>query len=87
MVQAKLNRTEPRQCMRDFPFDRARSVGVGTGRLIGKALGLPFDTARVMHAAAARSGLIEKSILESRDFENMLVALEHFTLGRWARHV
>ena len=50
-------------------------------------LGLPFDAARAVHAAAARAGLIQKSILESRDFEHTLSALEHFTLGPWARHV
>jgi hypothetical protein len=40
-----------------------------------QAMSLPFDTARAMHAAAARSGLIQNSILESRDFEHTLSAL------------
>jgi hypothetical protein len=65
----------------------ARRLRIGTHRLVGRALVLPFDTARVLHAAAARSGLIQSSILESRDFERVLVAFEKRTLGPWARHV
>ena len=87
MVRANLNRVEPRQCMDDPSFDWARGVAASIGHLVGRALGLPFDTARAMHAAAARSGLIQRSILESRDFEHTLMALEQFTLGPWARHV
>lgn len=87
MVRANLNRVEPRQCMDDPPFDGARGMATSAGHLVRRALGSPFDTARSIHAAAARSGLIQKSILESRDFEHTLVALEQFTLGPWARHV
>jgi hypothetical protein len=87
MVRANLNRVEPGQCMDDPPLDRPRGVAASTGHLVRRALGLPFDTARSIHAAAARSGLIQKSILESRDFEHTLVALEQFTLGPWARQV
>lgn len=57
------------------------------GPLVVQALSLPFDTARTLHAAAARAGLIRKSILECRDFEKSLTALEQLTLGPWARHV
>ena len=87
MNHANLSRVEPRQCTDDPPLDWAHGVADCTGRLIGHALSLPFDTARALHAAAARSGLIKKSILEGRDFEHTLAALEQFTLGPWARHV
>ena len=87
MVRANLNRVEPRQCMDDPPFDGARGMATSAGHLVRRALGSPFDTVRSIHAAAARSGLIQKSILESSDFEHTLMALEQFTLGPWARHV
>jgi hypothetical protein len=87
MVHANLIRVEPWQGIDVSPFGWARGVAGRTGHLVGRALSLPFDTARAVHAAAARSGLIQKSMLEGRDFEHTLVALERFTLGPWARHV
>jgi hypothetical protein len=48
---------------------------------------LPFDTARVVHARAARAGLVSRSLLASRDFEHGLGALERMLLGPWARRV
>ena len=87
MDHANLNSAEPRQCLNDSPFDWARRVAASAGRLVGRALVSPFDTARAMPAAAARSGLIQRSILESRDFEHTLTAFERFILGPWARHV
>jgi hypothetical protein len=87
MVGASLDRVEPRQCMDDPPFDWARGVAASIGHLVRWALRLPFDIARAVHAAAARSGLIQRSILESRNFEHALMVLEQFTLGPWARRV
>ncbi len=52
-----------------------------------QALGLPFDVARALHAVAVRSGLIQRSMLESRDFEETLTSLERLALGPWARRV
>lgn len=48
---------------------------------------LPFDAIRFQHASAVRAGLIRNSMLESRDFERALGALERVTLGPLARRV
>jgi hypothetical protein len=48
---------------------------------------LPFDAARAQYARAVQLGLIERSILASRDFECALGALERLTLGPLARYV
>jgi hypothetical protein len=56
-------------------------------QLISDGLHLPFDVARCQHAEAVHAGLIANSILASRDFEQALDALEHMTLGPFARHV
>jgi len=87
MNHANLSRGSTRQCTDDPRLNWADGVADCAGRLVGQALSLPFDTARALHAAAARSGLIKKSILEGRDFEHTLAALEQFTLGPWARQV
>jgi len=50
-------------------------------------LRLPFDSARAQYARGVQVGLIERSILASRDFECALGALERLTLGPLARHV
>jgi hypothetical protein len=63
------------------------TVAADVGRLLAQALGVPFDGIRSAHAAAARSGLIQNSMLESRDFEQALASLERLALGPWARHV
>lgn len=47
----------------------------------------PFDAMRSQHARAVHVGLIANSILASRDFEQAVDALEHFTLGPFARSV
>lgn len=50
-------------------------------------LGLPFDVARAQYARAVQVGLIERSMLASRDFSRVLGALEQLALGPWARRV
>ena len=50
-------------------------------------LGLPFDIVRAQYARAVQLGLIERSMLGSRDFSRTLEALEQLSLGPWARHV
>ena len=50
-------------------------------------MGLPFDIARAQYARAVQLGLIERSMLASRDFSRVLGSLERMTLGPWARHV
>ena len=50
-------------------------------------LRLPFDTARVQYARSVQAGLIERSMLASRDFECALGSLEQITLGPLARRV
>ena len=58
----------------------AAQVGLGILRL-------PFDSARAQYARGVQVGLIERSILASRDFECALGALERLTLGPLARRV
>jgi len=50
-------------------------------------LRLPFDAARAQYAQAVQVGLIERSMLASRDFERALDALERLSLGPLARRV
>jgi hypothetical protein len=54
----------------------------------GKAMAaLPFDALRAIHASAVTAGFIQNSMLASRDFEHVVVALERITLGPLARRV
>lgn len=48
-------------------------------------LGLPFDAVRLHYAACVQAGLVRRSMLEARDFEHTLTAMERLTLGPWAR--
>ena len=50
-------------------------------------LAWPFDAMRVQYASAVRAGLIERSILASRDFEVAVARLERWSLGPLARRV
>lgn len=50
-------------------------------------LSWPFDLARAQHAASVQSGLRERSLLASADFERRLDLLERMTLGPFARRV
>ncbi len=50
-------------------------------------LGLPFDIARAQYARAVQLGLIERSMLASRDFSRALYAMECLALGPWARRL
>lgn len=55
---------------------------------VGKQVAaMPFDALRASHASAVKAGLIPNSMLESRDFEHVVVALERATLGPLARRV
>jgi hypothetical protein len=51
------------------------------------ALHTPFDVMRAQHAQAVRAGLLANSILESREFERRVDALERLCLGPLARSV
>lgn len=51
------------------------------------SLALPFDIAREVYAKAVHAGLIQDSMLASRDLERVLTALERASLGPWARQV
>lgn len=64
----------------------APDVWVATGIAID-VLGLPFDIARAQYARAVQLGLVERSMLASRDFARTLGAVERLALGPWARHV
>jgi hypothetical protein len=45
----------------------------------------PFDSLRSAFAGAVQAGWLKKSVLASRDFEQMLGALERLALGPLAR--
>ena len=64
----------------------ATDAWVATG-IAMDALGLPFDIARAQYARAVQLGLVERSMLASRDFARTLSAMEQLLLGPWARHV
>ena len=55
-------------------------------QLLSEVLHMPFDAIRTQHAQAIHAGLMANSILESRDFEKGVDALEHICLGPLARH-
>jgi len=53
---------------------------------IGQAfLGVPFDAMRFQYASAVMAGLIQRSIIESAQFERTLDTLERLILGPLAR--
>ena len=56
-------------------------------KLAMDVMALPFDVARAQYARAVQLGLVERSMLASRDFARTLRAVERLTLGPWARHV
>lgn len=56
-------------------------------QLVSESLHVPFDVMRSQHAQAVHAGLLANSMLASRDFEHAVDALEHLTLGPFARHV
>ncbi len=60
------------------------SAGWAAGTAIAA---LPFDAWRAHYAGAVRAGLVENSMLASRDFEQVVGALELVTLGPLARRV
>jgi hypothetical protein len=66
--------------------DLARFVSAATG-LTMDIMGLPFDLTRAHYARAVQLGLIERSMLASRDFSRTIGALEQLTLGAWARRI
>jgi hypothetical protein len=55
--------------------------------IIAAAFALPFDLARVQHAAGVQLGALPRSLLESQRFERKLEAMERFSLGLLARSV
>jgi hypothetical protein len=70
-----------------FEAAAAGACAVAGLQLISHAMHLPFDVMRTQHAEAVHAGLMANSILESRDFEKTVDALEHITLGPFARNV
>ena len=54
-------------------------------RVGSSVLALPFDIARAQYAKAVQLGLIERSLLASARFGQMLITLEKLTLGPLAR--
>jgi hypothetical protein len=85
MATARAKRIEAKPLAFGRSSDFSSEVATDVTRVLVQALGLPFDYVRAMHAASAQAGLIQKSMLESRDFERTLASLERFALGLWAR--
>lgn len=59
----------------------------GFERTTSSVLALPFDVAREVYSKAVQVGILQNSMLASRDFSIALNALEKTTLGPWARRV
>ncbi len=71
----------------DPAFEAASRCALTGMPWLREAMHLPFDVMRSQHAEAVHAGLMANSILESRDFEKTVDALEHIALGPFARHV
>jgi hypothetical protein len=55
---------------------------------LGQSLcGLPFDAVRAQYAGAVRAGLIQRSMLASRDFERAVRHWERLACGLLLRRV
>ena len=68
------------------PLSLTANISTATS-IAMNVLGLPFDIARAQYARAVQLGLLERSMLASRDFARTLGAIEKMTLGPWARRV
>ena len=72
----------------DMTHSPPLATGVATATSLTVAmLVLPFDIARAQYARAVQLGLVERSMLASRDFARTLGAMEQLALGPWARRV
>ena len=72
----------------DATFSQSlESTVQGFWRTTTSVLVLPFDIAREMYSKAVQAGVLQNSMLASRDFSLALSALEKTTLGPWARRV
>ena len=80
-VAERTGRTAPKT-----PAPIAEGVLDATGIALN-VLGLPFDVARAQYACAVQLGLVQRSMLASRNFTRALSAMERLALGPWARHV
>lgn len=58
---------------------------VAYAKVGSNVLAMPFDVAREQYSKAVRLGLIERSLLGSAKFGQMLHALEQLSLGPLAR--
>ena len=61
------------------------AVAVSMSRVASDFLALPLDIAREQYAKAVKAGLIERSLLKSAKFGQMLNAVEKLMLGPMAR--
>lgn len=53
----------------------------------GRVAALPFDALRFSYAAAVQSGVVRRSMLDAREVERTLGAMERLVLGPLARKV
>ncbi len=63
-----------------------RALLLRSSDIVTSALGLPFDVARAQYARTVEAGLLQRSMLASRDVHRTISALERLALGPWARH-
>lgn len=76
--------------LRPVPADVPRHLtdGLAAGwKVIQAIVCLPFDAMSAQYTNAVRAGLIENSILASRDVGRAIESLERLTLGPFARRV
>ena len=73
-------------CDRGFPAVPA-VLAAQVADVVSGLLALHFDVTRSHYAMPVRTGWTEQSLLASRAFARKPDAMEHLTLGPWARHV
>jgi len=67
--------------------DLGDALSLPFSQLPQQAMTFPFDVAREIYAKTVQAGLLQSSILASRNVANALDAAEKATLGPWARKI
>ncbi len=66
------------------PYDMTPALAE-MARVGSDYMALPFDMAREQYAKSVRAGLVERSLIASARFEQVLSAMESLMLGSLAR--
>ncbi len=64
----------------------AQQAAASMSHALSTWMAAPFDAMRWAYGGAVQCGLTPRSMLASREVERTLGALEHLTLGPFARH-